>query len=75
MKSKHFKLEISVKILERGKWLHEDQEAIAFSVRELIPTGIHPVDYLRQRLREEINRHASQTTINTKAEIETSGDI
>jgi hypothetical protein len=72
---KHYKLEVSVKILERGKWTHDDREVIAFGVQELIPTGIHPVDYLRQRLREEVARHASQTTIKTREEITSSVEI
>lgn len=72
---KNYKLEVSVKILERGKWTHDDREAIAFSVHELIPAGIHPVDYARQRLREEVARHASQTTISTKEEITSSAEI
>jgi hypothetical protein len=75
MKAKNFKFEIAVKIVEQGKWLSDDIAVIDFAVSEKVPTGIHPVDYLRQRLKEEINRHASQTTINAKAEIETSGDI
>ncbi|OJW21200.1 MAG: hypothetical protein BGO49_24615 [Planctomycetales bacterium 71-10] len=72
---KHYKLEVSVKILERGKWSFEDREAIAFTVNELIPAGVHPVDYARQRLREEVARHASQTTIKTKEEITSSVEI
>ena len=72
---KHHKLEVSVKILQRGKWTHDDREVIAFSVNELIPAGVHPVDYARQRLREEVARHASQTTISTREEITSSVEI
>ena len=71
---KLYKLEISVKIVERSSYSDKIPE-IAFSVRENIPTGTHPVDYLRQRLSEEVRRHASQTTLETKTEIASSGEI
>lgn len=73
-RKKQFKLEITVKIAERSAYLDKIPD-ISFSVREHVPIGVHPVDYLRQRLTEEINRHSSQTAIQTKEPITTSGDI
>ena len=71
---KLYKLEVSVKIVERSSYSDKIPD-IAFSVRENIPASVHPVDYARQRLGEEIRRHASQTSLESKAEIASSGEI
>ena len=71
---KRYKLEFTIKIEERSIWRDKEPE-IEFTVSEHIPAGIHPVDYLRQRLSEEVRRHASQVTLETKQTITTSGEI
>jgi hypothetical protein len=72
--AKKYQFEISVKIVERSRWSDKEPD-IGFAITENIPSGVHPVDYLRQRLSEEIRRHASQTTIETKQPITTTSEI
>lgn len=63
--SKAFKIEVSVKIVERSTWRDKIPD-MAFSFREHVPTTTHPVNYLRQRLSEEIQRHASQVDLKSR---------
>lgn len=72
---KRYRLEVSVKISEQSAYNFDKMPDIDFAVSENIPAGVHPIDYLRQRLSEEVRRHASQTTLDTKAEITSSGEI
>ena len=72
--AKKYQFEISVKIVEQAKWSDKDPE-INFAITENIPSGVHPIDYLRQRLSEEIRRHGSQVSLETKAAIMTSSEI
>lgn len=72
--AKKYQFEIAVKVVERSRWSDKDPE-ISFAITESIPSGVHPIDYLRQRLSEEIRRHASQVSLETKAPITTSSEL
>ncbi|QEH36547.1 hypothetical protein OJF2_51310 [Aquisphaera giovannonii] len=72
---RQYKFEVSVKIVERSVLSNDKLPELQFAIAEKIPCGVHPVDYLRQRLSEEIRRHASQASLDTKAPITTSGEI
>lgn len=72
---KAYKLEFTVKIVERSALTYDKTPDMEFAVSEQIPSGIHPVDYLRQRLSEEVRRHASQFTLESRCPITSSGEI